>query len=312
MSRVRRGFRRGAEDTAVIPESYYMMSPPPSGWRNRPRRALAEWIALADALTELGGEVVVLPPPDVHPALFELPLAAHWGALPFPGAAFFVLSHLRHAHRRPEQAHVARFVTDVLGLEVRTLDDVWEGQADLAALAPERYLLTWGPLTTLEGCEALRRHLPDGAWVLEVRLRDRVRHGLESVLVLEGPARRVALVNPADLADASPTDLAFFGGDLEVVPVTGTDAAAGACGALQVGASVLAEPGLGRDLTARIEALGLAVRPFEAEELLGRDGGLRAFVNRVPGPAPASAAPFSWRRRRAEIAAWAADYPDRV
>ena len=49
----------------------------------------------------------------------------------------------------------------------------WEGQADVATLPGGRYLLTWGVRSVRESLDMVRKYLPQGARVLDIKLRER-------------------------------------------------------------------------------------------------------------------------------------------
>ena len=280
----------------------YLLSPPPARWHLRgaanfrsaareatsPRRALEEWLALAEAIDELGGAVVVLPAPDVDPPLTGLPYAANHGAF-FPRRGAFRLAHMAAPHRGGESPVVAHFVERELGLPVEATAAAWEGQADITTLGPEKLVLSWGVRTEAAACDELIAHLPEATDVLSVELRAPFFHGDTCVSAIPLTAGRgLLLVHEGALVDATLGTLEMFAGsDYALVPVSEADALAYACNGLAVDRTVLMPEGVSDALCARLEVDGLRVRTLSFRELFGKGGGgPRCLVNELRGLAP--------------------------
>src|SRR5271155_2299059 len=115
------------------------MSPPAPGWRItgganykstgrpavNPRKAMLEWLALADAVVASGAEVCVLPPPGAPELLSGLMYTANAGWLVAPGR--FKVANLSVAHRKAERAYLCGVLPGLLGLSVEASAAVWEG-----------------------------------------------------------------------------------------------------------------------------------------------------------------------------------------
>lgn len=303
----------------------YLLSYPPASWHIRggvnyrsldrrptsPRRAFEEWRALADAIEELGGVVAVMPPPAVEPPLTGLIYAANHGAW-FPAHRTFLVASMFVAHRQAEPEHVARFAAESLGLAVARSPATWEGQADVATLADERFILTYGVRTVAAASEPVTALLPPGADVLRVELRDPFFHGDTCISALRRGAGGLLLAFEGALVGTSLGALEKLAGpDYELVPVSEADALAYACNGLGVGDTVLMPEGVSDALCARVERSGFRVRPMSFAELFGKGGGgPRCLVNELrglePGSIPASA---RYGGLRAALVAAGAAYP---
>jgi N-dimethylarginine dimethylaminohydrolase len=250
-----------------------------------PRKAMAEWLALADAIVDLGGEVVVMPPPDTDPPLTGAIYAANHGAIfSNEGGTSFLAAKMSVAHREAETPHVMSFVAEALGLTVEAAEHVWEGQADIATLAPGHYVLTFGVRTVYEACAMVRARLEPGATVREVRLRAPYFHGDTCISALHPvPDRTLLLVCAESLVDDKPKDLALAPG-VEVMTISEKDALAYACNALQVGDTLLSPKGVSDKLLHAIDDAGISIREMDFAELFGKGGGgPRCLVNVLRG-----------------------------
>lgn len=294
----------------------YLMSYPTPRWRIRggnnfrselraatnPRSALGEWLALADAITDAGGWVMVLPPPDDgdHTGMIY---TANAGQL-FAGRRF-VVSRMQSRHRADEAPAIAAFARK-LRLTVEQTTATWEGQAEICALPGNRFILSFGVRSDEASVDEIRRFLPAGAEVLTVRLRQPFFHGDTCLAALDTPkGGPVLLACPEALVDRSLYDLQQFARDVEVLPVDEADARAYACNALAVGERWLHPRGISTVLTSRLARRGLVPVELELAELFGKGGGgPRCLVN-VLGtlPLPESLCLATQRRFLAEIKA---------
>jgi len=193
------------------------MSPPPPGWKIQgganyksrerpainPRRALQEWLELAEAIEAAGGAVVVLEPPET-PLLTGLMYTANAGwlrtASPVPR---FRLANLSVAHRKAESP-VVRQALSGLGWEVEAAASTWEGQADMCTLPPggtdAPLILTYGVRSTRESVDEVAAALPSGQRFHASKLRDPFFHGDTCMDPLPSPKGPVWLVFPGAFA----------------------------------------------------------------------------------------------------------------
>jgi len=306
----------------------YLMSYPGPDWHIRgavnfrsrsqesthPRMALREWMRLADAITEAGGEVVVMPPPDEQPAHTGLIYAANHGALfPSEGAPTFLISKMHASHRQGEQAPIRDFFTDGLGLETLTADRVWEGQADITRLSDDRAILTYGVRSEEEACAMVRAQLPEAIDTLELELRDPFFHGDTCLSPLHGRGGRgLLLVHPGAFTDDAPSELARFAPDVELIEISQIDALAYACNALQVRGTLIAPAGLSMGLLNTLSDRGLHIQELELAELFGKGGGgPRCLVNVLRGLDPDTIPhDLHYPHQREAIAARLEGYPE--
>ena len=188
----------------------YLMSYPAAKWTIRggenfrskqkqatnPRAAMKEWLALCDAITRHGGRILVMPPPDVDPPLTGMMYTANAGALFKQGDAWtWMLSKMSVAHRQAEQAHIKAFWAEA-GVPTVAAEHTWEGQADVATLPGNRFLITWGVRSVRESLDEVRKRLPTGARVLDIKLRDPWFHGDTCMDAMTTRGGDTALVTP--------------------------------------------------------------------------------------------------------------------
>lgn len=243
-----------------------------------PKKARAEWVRLADALSALGAEVAVLPPPSLDPPLTGLVYTANAGHL-FPGR--YRLSQMTAAHRREELDVIARFFSG-LGIPVDRAEHPWEGQAELLHDGKGRYLLTWGVRSAPESVEEVRALLPEDAKVRGVQIKPPFYHGDTCLGFFRHPkGHALLLVYPGALIDTTCADLeSFFGPEVEVYPIQEQDALLYACNSLCVNGTVLTLPGLSSGLLEAIRKRGFTVEELSFDELFKKGGGgPRALVN---------------------------------
>ena len=169
----------------------YLMSYPAKRWTIRggenfrskqkqatnPRAAMHEWLTLCDAITKHGGRILVMPPADVDPPLTGMMYTANAGALFKQGDSWtWMLSKMSVAHRQAEQAHIKAFWAEA-GVTTTAAEHTWEGQADVATLPGNRFLLTWGVRSVKESLDEVHKRLPTGARTLDIKLREPWFHG---------------------------------------------------------------------------------------------------------------------------------------
>jgi N-dimethylarginine dimethylaminohydrolase len=174
--------------------TYYVMSPPTNHWKLRGKanfrsqdnlqvsapQAIREWVALADAIEERGGRVLVLVPP-VDTTLTGLPYAAEAGQIvEHQGKALFLLPNMAVEHRRGER-EMWRVFANNLGMSPVDLEGTWEAQGDVAWFRGQT-LLFFGGRTDHQGLQSAARYLAGPT--LEIELRQPAFHGNMAVLPL--------------------------------------------------------------------------------------------------------------------------------
>ena len=148
----------------------YLMSYPAAKWTIRggenfrsqtrqstnPRAAMREWLKLCDAITKHGGRILVMPPAEVEPPLTGMMYTANAGALFKQGESWtWLLSKMSVAHRQAEQAHIKAFWADA-SVPTAAAAHTWEGQADVATLPGNRFLLTCGVRSVKESLDEIK------------------------------------------------------------------------------------------------------------------------------------------------------------
>jgi N-dimethylarginine dimethylaminohydrolase len=296
------------------------MSPPPPGWRIQggenyksrdrpainPRRALQEWLELADAVEAAGGEVAVLEPPAAQLLTgFMYTANAGWlrAVSPVPR---FRLSNLSVPHRKAEGA-VVRHVLSGLGWEIEASEATWEGQADICSLPPGTreapVILTYGVRSTRASVDEVAAALPAGQSFHASKLRQPFFHGDTCMDPLPAPKGPVWLAFPGAFASEQEYQAArrFASGSAEVLEITESDALAYACNGLPIGEELLLPKGLSRALVEELSSFGYRVRELDFGELFGKGGGgPRCLVNQLRG-LERGPSPMSYRARRTEL-----------
>jgi N-dimethylarginine dimethylaminohydrolase len=270
------------------------MSPPPPTWRIRgganyksvsrakvsPRRALGEWLALADAVEESGAVVSIVPPPaDVPVPLTGLMYTANAGWLRTP--SHFRVARLTVAHRQGERSYLASELAQLFGWEIEESRSLWEGQADMCRLSAATVILSYGVRSTPESVDEVTALLPDGQQAVAVRLREPFFHGDTCMNVLRGKIP-VFMVHP--LAFDSPQEYARARGaaskEAEILEISEADALAYACNSLSLGDQLLIPVGLSEGLRSKLQEYGYRLVELDFTELFGKGGGgPRCLVN---------------------------------
>lgn len=286
-----------------MPRDLYLMSPPGRRWsltgranfRSRDAapvdaaRARREWLALAEAIEELGATVAVLPAAET--GLTGLPYAAEAGHVLPPavgsGAPRFLLPRMKSEHRRAERERWAPFA-ERLGMRVvDPLPDpaggFWEAQGDVAVFDGVT-LLFFGGRSDRAGMEAARRHF--AGEVLELEIREPAFHGNMALLPL--PAVDRLLVCPEVFVGEGVATLERRFGKERLAFVNEPEIRSYATNGLPVGDSWLAPsvvPARVRELVAR---WGMRVVTLDMRELCEKAGGAsRCLVCHAPGAADA-------------------------
>ena len=304
----------------------YLMSYPAAKWTIRggenfrskqkqatnPRAAMKEWLALCDAITRHGGRILVMPPADVDPPLTGMMYTANAGALFKQGDAWtWMLSKMSVAHRQAEQAHIKAFWAEA-GMPTVAAQHTWEGQADVATLPGNRFLLTWGVRSVRESLDMVKKHLPQGARVLDVKLREPWFHGdtcMDAMTTRGGDT--VLLAFGGALVDRTVPELRTFCGDkVEVLPIDEADCLGYAANSLCVNGTILMPSGLSTGLRGNLAKRGFNLEELELGELFGKGGGgPRCLVNELRGFVLTEDAP-DYVSRRDHLHALADSYPE--
>ncbi len=301
----------------------YLMSPPPRGWKIRggtnykskthpavnPRKALEEWLRLADAIESAGGKVGVVEPSE-EPLLTGMMYTANAGWLRAAGTdPVFRLANVSVAHRKAERPFLDLALV-AAGFRTEHSNAVWEGQADMCHL-PDRLILTYGVRSTRESVEEVADALPPGALFHAARLREPYFHGDTCMDALAAPKGPVWFAFPGAFASAEEYDAAkvFAAGAAEVIEISEADALAYACNSLAVGEELLVPTGLSRRFKDAARAQAFKLRELDFGELFGKGGGgPRCLVNELRGM-PEIPASLAYRRIRPSLAGRVATYP---
>ena len=189
----------------------YLMSPPAPSWRLRCKAnfrssdaepvdakvAIREWCALADAITEAGGSVLVLEPEE-NSLLTGLPYAAEAGQLVFVGdRPVFLLANMFAEHRRAEPTLWRQFAQK-MGWSTHQAAAFWEGQGDVSFFSG-RTMLFFGGRTTTHGLASVRHFFDPASIVIE--LRQPAFHGNMAVSPI-APAHKLLVCPPVMRADS--------------------------------------------------------------------------------------------------------------
>ena len=271
----------------------FMMSPPGTGWALRGRanfrsseaeavdalRARREWLALAEAIAELGGSVAVLPPDD---ELSGLPYAAEAGHVLAGERPRFLLPRMKSPHRRGERERWAPMAAE-LGFDVvDPLPDpavgIWEAQGDVAEIDGVS-LLFFGGRTDRAGLEAARSHF--AGEVLTLELREPAFHGNMALLPL--PAVDRMLVCPDVIVGDGMSLLERRFGRSRLVSVSEAEIRSYATNGLPVNDTWLAPSVVPERVRHLVEELGMRVVTLAMQELCEKAGGAsRCLVCRAP------------------------------
>lgn len=305
--------------------STYLMSYPGTDWHIRggenfrsrmrpeanPRRAMGEWLTLADAILRAGGHVLVMPPPAVDPPLTGMVYTAGIGQI-FGShqSLVFLLARMSVAHRQGESDFASSFVAEA-GLRTAFCLHPWEGQADLQLLAGNRYIASWGVRSQRSSLDDLRPLLQSGAHLIDVELREPFFHGntcLDPITNRAGDT--VLLAHGGALVNSSLEGLRqAVGKDVEVYPIDVDDALNLACHSLCVNGTLIMPAGLSSALRGHLIRRGFMIEELELPELQGKGGGgPRALVNELRGLVPVPGAP-DYASMRDELRRAAEDYP---
>ncbi|MCG3174168.1 MAG: hypothetical protein GMKNLPBB_02392 [Myxococcota bacterium] len=300
----------------------FLMSYPPRGWRitggknfrsagrksPSPAGALREWMALAGSIQALGGEIIVMAPPEGQ-TLTGMMYTANAGEFSmFRDQPLFLISNMSVAHRKAE-ADVIEAFWKRAGVPVWRIESIWEGQADICRL-PHGLVYTYGPRSEEAFCNEVAPHLK-GNNAIRVPLVDPFFHGdlaLNCLTRKDGSALVLICPDAFD-GDGCETVREFCEGFVEVLEMSKADALEYAGNALCVNGTLLLPSGVSESLADQVRARGIAVQRLHFDELLGKGGGgPRCLVNELR-EFPEIDDSFLYRTQRTAIEALANTYP---
>jgi N-dimethylarginine dimethylaminohydrolase len=308
----------------------YLMSPPRPDWTVRGRanpfsqragapasasvlsqQAVRDWLSVADAIVQAGGDVAVLPSSD--PALTGLPYTAEAGHVGMDAAGpLFVLANLTPPHRAREPDAIAEALAS-WGMRTVRLGAKWEGQGDVVRIDAQRTVCTWGvgPYARSESASfaAVAPYLSRAGRVHAAQfVADPWFHG--NTFLGAFSSWRGTVVFLCDAAVPGHAALRAFLQDTrtEVVSIDRALSLAYATNALQVNDTVLAPAGLPAFVHDAWRGLGLRVRELVLPALFDRGGGACVcLTNRLDGMTLHDVPPaFHYGTQRASIAGTAA------
>lgn len=284
----------------------YLMSPPRRDWALRGRanfksraaggadaqRARREWTQLADAIVDVGGEAVVMPPGDAE--LTGMIYTAEAGEFfrTDDGKRAFVLPNMAAEHRRGEAEHIAAFVQQHLGARPQRISASWEAQGDaIRCGGPDAIVHTYGVGESARTERAAYKQVADllGERHVQIGFRaDPWFHGNTFLQFFRNRHRAVMLVCPEALLEGEYRRLREFveklSVDVSVVELTRAQTEGYDTNALQVGTTVLAPTTLSETTREVCEQLGLTVRLLTLDELFSKGGGAPVcLTNRLWG-----------------------------
>ena len=269
----------------------FLMSPPRRDWRLRGRanfksrsagevdaeQARAEWSALADAIVDAGGEVVVLPPGDA--SLTGLIYTAEAGEF-FRDARnnrHFLLPNMAVEHRRPEANHIAGFVEDILGMKPHRVRARWEAQGDaIRAAHGDAIVHTYGVGADRRTSQDAYQEVASALSPQHIQIAFRADpwfHGNTFLQFFRRATEQIILVCPDALLDGEYERLRNFVGEIPVVELSRAQSEGYDTNALQVGDTVLAPQSFSTTAREAAEDLGLTVHTLELGELFSKGGG---------------------------------------
>lgn len=284
------------ESIAPTKTPIFLMSPPRADWalkgkanfRSRQagpadaQRARQEWSALADAIVEAGGEVLVCPPNPDAPLTGMIYTAEAGELYRQDGQPIFLLPKMASPHRSAEAAWIGPWI-EGLGITVDAPGPdapLWEAQGDaIRAASADQIVHTFGvgPDARTERAAYARvapllspehMHLQFDA--------DPWFHGNTFLNIYRAPApsgAHLLVVCPEALGPENYARLRAFLPAARVHEITRAQSLGYDTNALQVRRTVLAPPSLSAGTEAAMNELGLAVKRIELAELFLKGGG---------------------------------------
>ena len=280
----------------------FLMSPPRRDWALRGRAnfksrtaddvdadaARREWSALADAIVDAGGDVVVMPPGKRD--LTGLVYTAESGEFfrDDSGALQFLLPSMAVEHRRGEARHIESFVGDVLEMNAHTTSAIWEAQGDAIRAGDADHIVhTWGVGPDGRTEEDAYPEVADLLSDRHIQIAfhaDPWFHGNTFLQFFRNSETSVMLVCPEALCDGELERLRQFAQPTHVVELSRRQSEGYDTNALQVQTTILAPGDFSTPARDGAEALGLDVQSLTLDELFSKGGGAPVcLTNRLWG-----------------------------
>lgn len=281
-----------------------------AGTSANPRAALREWIALADAIVQAGGRIVVAEP---KPASSGSVYAADWGAvIRRADQPLFLLATSGTPHRAHD-IEVARALFADAGVATQVVAAPWGGRGDLFQVLPSRYLFVAGTRTAPGAAADVQAELGPITRFVDAKLNAPFQFGDEVVAVATNKAGQTfLLVHEAGLANRTVPELRNAFKPAEVCPVDAADAEAGVCSALSVNGTVILAEGASTAPRGFLARNGFQLVELAMPQLFGiGGGGPHALVNELVGFVIGPGAP-DYTRARERIVGLVDSYPERV
>ena len=278
----------------------FLMSPPALTWQLRGRanfrsrqgesqpdalRARREWSALADAIVEAGGHVVVVPP---HPseALTGMIYTAEAGELyrdAETGALRWIMPQMAVAHRVAEADWIGGFLAG-MGCKVERVSATWEAQGDAIRVDGAHIVHTYGSGPDARSVAQAYGEVAHKLSAHHMQLQFDANpwfHGNTFLNIYHGPRSSLLMVceeaissdNFKLLVEFADGALCASGRSVEVMRITRAESLGYATNALQVGETVLSPLGVSERCAEGWRRLGLEVKALDLGELFGRGGG---------------------------------------
>jgi N-dimethylarginine dimethylaminohydrolase len=291
-----------------IEDPVFLMTPPRRDWSLQGRanfrsraagsvdasRARREWAALADAIVDAGGEVLVCPPNPRRP-LTGMIYTAEAGEFyqDSQDGWRFILPNMAAEHRRPEADWIGGFMTGI-GMGCEAIEPIWEAQGDaIRGASPRDVIHTYGhgpdARTDADAFDAVAGKLGDRELHLPFDA-DPWFHGNTFLNVYRTPDghggwRGLAVVCPEALSDDTYRRLLAFLGDKTQIHTISREASLGYdTNSLQVGSTVIAPSTLSARTRTALSDFGLDIVDLDLGELFSKGGGAPVcLTNRLWG-----------------------------
>lgn len=277
------------------------MSPPRRDWRLRGRAnpfsqhagdvpsgadAVRDWLRVADAIEENGGDVVVMPAAE-DAALTGLPYTAEAGVMGRDAhGPIFVVAHLTPAHRKDEQEVVDRCLRG-FGMRTQCVTARFEGQGDVLRIDDERVVCTFGEgpyaRTQAAAFAEVGALLPARRHLLRFRA-DPWFHGNTFLGAFSSSQGVMVLVCEDAIAPDDRAPLREFLEGVRVEPISKEESIAYATNSLQVGDTALVPAQTPARIRALFASHGLRVHELALPALFSAGGGAAVcLTNRLDG-----------------------------
>jgi hypothetical protein len=280
------------------------------------QRAYQQWLELCDHIIRAGGHILILEAngkaeagePSGEPSeVYSANIGAPFLAPAIGGGPLFLRARGESAGPPPEHDPICQAMARA-GLKVQVAQHPWSGQAEIISLPRNRFIVTYGPNSTAESADEVKRLLPMGAHVLAIEMaRGSGMTGLAHFTSKSGAS--LLLVERASLKSHTPEDVAKF-----IIPAGSSKTAATevhilgredveshATQGMCVRGTVLLPPDSSTALRGQLARLGFQTVIADVSALFGPGGGgPRALCNEWPGFVLSDDSP-SYGTRRDEL-----------